>query len=351
MAVAEQTLPKGARDATGIDLLSRPRSPLGDAWRSLLHHRMAVTGGCFVILLALVAVFADYVNPFVLQGHGEVLERLNQTAYAKQTLQDNALRPMSPSANPDLEGFVYWAGADSLGRDLLSRTLYGARVSLSVALVASLVSLIIGLSYGLTSGYFGGRTDELMMRLVDFLYGLPIVIVVILMQVYFKAMARRGGDGGFVGMVLDINASMGGMLFVFIAIGALNWIGMARIARGQTLSYKQKEFVEAARATGSRSPRILFGHLMPNILGPCIVQETLQIPGYILLEAFLSFIGLGVDAPTPSWGIMVNEGFLALRSSPHIILVPATALVLTVLSFNFLGDGLRDAFDPRSRGV
>lgn len=351
VAVAKQTITRTSRDASGIDLVSRPRSPLGDAWRSLLHHRIAVASGCFVILLGLIAISADYLNPFVLQGYSDVLDRLNQPAFAKQTLQDNAVPPMTPSANPDLEGFVYWVGADSLGRDLVSRTMYGARVSLAVAVTAALVSLIIGLAYGLTSGYFGGRIDELMMRFVDFLYGLPIIIVVILMQVYFKAMARRGADEGFVGTILSINAAMGGMLFVFIAIGALNWIGMARIARGQTLSYKQKEFVEAARATGSRPPRILFSHLLPNILGPCIVQETLQIPGYILLEATLSFIGLGVDPPTPSWGIMINEGFLALRSAPHIILVPATALVLTVLSFNFLGDGLRDAFDPRQRGV
>jgi oligopeptide transport system permease protein len=134
-------------------------------------------------------------------------------------------------------------------------------------------------------------------------------------------------------------------------MGALNWIGMARIARGQTLSYKQKEFVEAARAVGASTPRIISRHLLPNILGPCIVQETLQIPGYILLEAFLSFIGLGVNPPTPSWGIMIQEGYQALRSNPHIIFVPAGALFLTVLAFNFLGDGLRDAFDPRLRGT
>jgi len=351
VVVAEQSLGKTSHSAADVTLVSRPRSPLGDAWRSLLHHRLAVISGGFIIVLGLIAIFAGILNPFVLQGYGDVLEQFNQPAYAKQTLQDNALPPMSESANPSLEGFVYWAGADSLGRDLLTRTIYGARVSLAVALTAAMVSLIIGLAYGLTAGYFGGRVDEMMMRFVDFLYGLPIIIVVILMQVYFKAMARRGGYEGFVGMILEWNSAMGGMLFVFIAIGALNWIGMARIARGQTLSYKQKEFVEAARATGSRPPRILFSHLLPNILGPCIVQETLQIPGYILLEALLSFIGLGVDAPTPSWGIMVNEGFLALRSSPHIILVPAGALVLTVLAFNFLGDGLRDAFDPRQRGV
>ena len=340
-----------ALDPNAAFLKSKPRSPLGDAMRSLLHHRMAIAGAVFIAILALIAIFAHLLNPFVFQGFGPVLEATNQPAFAKQTLIDNYSPPMSQSRNPDLEGFVYYAGADQLGRDILTRTMYGARISLSVALVAALVSLIIGVAYGLTSGYFGGRTDEMMMRFVDFLYGLPIVIVVILMQVYFKALARSGEATGISGFILDINASMGGLFFVFVAIGALNWIGMARIARGQTLSYKKKEFVEAARATGSGSQRILFSHLMPNILGPCIVQETLQIPGYILLEAFLSFIGLGVDAPTPSWGIMINEGFQALRSAPHIILVPAAALTLTVLAFNFLGDGLRDAFDPRLRGT
>jgi len=324
---------------------------MGDAMRSLLHHRLAVSSIVFILVLALIAILAGLINPYVLQGYSDALVATNQAPFAKQTLQDNYARPMTESKNPDLQGFVYYTGADNLGRDILTRTIYGARISLSVALVAALVSLVIGIAYGLTSGYLGGRVDEIMMRFVDFLYGLPIVIVVILMQVYFKAVARRGDASGIVGVILDANAAMGGMLFVFIAIGALNWIGMARIARGQTLSYKQKEFVEAARATGSGSRRILFNHLMPNILGPCIVQETLQIPGYILLEAFLSFIGLGVDAPTPSWGIMINEGFQALRSAPHIILVPATALSLTVLAFNFLGDGLRDAFDPRQRGV
>lgn len=324
---------------------------MGDAWRALLHHKLAVASAIFIILLAFVAIFADYLNPYVMQGYGDVLEATNQPAYAKQTLQDNAAPPLSESKNPQLEGFIYWLGADSLGRDLLTRVMYGARVSLAVAVVAATVSLVIGIAYGLSSGYFGGRTDELMMRIVDFLYGLPIIIVVILMQVYFTAVARRGADAtGFVGAVLSVNEAMGGLLFVFIAIGALNWIGMARVARGQTLSYKQKEFVEAARSTGSNSSRILYVHLMPNILGPCIVQETLAIPGYILLEAFLSFIGLGVDAPTPSWGIMINEGFVALRSSPHIIFAPAIALTLTVLAFNFVGDGLRDAFDPRLRG-
>jgi oligopeptide transport system permease protein len=323
------------------------RSLWSDAWRRLLHHKMAVASMIFIILLTLVAIFADYVNPFVLQGYGDVIAASNQPAYAYQSLTDNSAKPMAYSTNPALDGFRYWLGADSLGRDLVTRVMYGARVSLAVAIVAATVSLVIGVVYGLISGFSGGRLDELMMRVVDFLYGLPIIIVVILLQVYFKAIARRGDASGFVGALLDVNAAMGGLLFIFIAIGALNWIGMARIARGQALSYKQKEFVEAARAIGGGHSRIIFRHLLPNILGPCIVQETLQIPGYISLEAFLSFIGLGVDAPTPSWGIMINEGFQALRSNPHIVLVPGIALTLTVLAFNFLGDGLRDAFDPK----
>jgi oligopeptide transport system permease protein len=189
-----------------------------------------------------------------------------------------------------------------------------------------------------------------MMRVVDFLYGLPVIIVVILLQVYFKALGRREAATGLSALLIKADLAMGGLLFIFIAIGALNWIGMARIARGQTLSYKEKDFVMAARAVGVGPIGIIFRHVLPNILGPCVVQETLLIPGYILLEAFLSFIGLGVNPPTPSWGIMIQDGYQAIRSNPHVLLGPASALTLTVLAFNFLGDGLRDAFDPVLRG-
>jgi oligopeptide transport system permease protein len=319
MAVMERAAPAALPER-------KERSPWADAFYQLRQNRIAVISIAFIGLLVLLAVFADVITPY---------------DYARNHLMDNYALP----------GAKYWFGADNLGRDIFTRTIYGTRVSVSVAVVAATVSLGIGLVYGIISGYLGGRADELMMRFVDFLYGLPIIIVVILLQVYFKAIARRGEATGFFGVLISLNKAMGGMLFIFIAIGALNWIGMARIARGQTLSYKEKEFVEAARSIGAGPFRIIFRHLLPNVLGPCIVQETLQIPGYILTEAFLSFIGLGVDAPTPSWGIMIQEGYQALRSYPHVIVAPAAALTLTVLAFNFLGDGLRDAFDPRLRGT
>lgn len=343
MAVAEQASKPLAAPQR------KERTPLGDAIQQLLNNKVAVGGLLFIVLLILSAIFADYLNAYRLQGFQAELDRTNQKAYAKQTLQDNNALPGQESKNPNLEGFVYWWGADNLGRDIYSRTLYGTRVSIAVALVAGTVSLIVGIVYGLVAGFAGGRVDDLMMRVVDFLYGLPLLIVVILLQVYFKSMQRQGDTGGLIGWILNIDQAMGGMFFVFVVLGALSWLSMARIARGQTLSIKKKEFVEAARATGVRTPRIIFKQILPNILGPCIVQETLNVPGYILTEAFLSFIGLGVNAPTPSWGIMINEAFQGLRSYPHGLIPPAVALTVTVLAFNFLGDGLRDAFDPRLR--
>jgi oligopeptide transport system permease protein len=328
----------------------RERSPLSDAMYQLSKNKVAVVSLIFIVLLIVAAILAYYLNAYYLQGYQEVLERTNQTAYSKQTLQDNNALPGAESGNPLLEGFTYWFGADNLGRDIYSRTLYGARISLSVAIVAATVSLIIGVVYGMFAGFVGGRVDDLMMRIVDFLYGLPVLIVVILMQVYFKSLSRRGGgEEGLVGWLLQIDQAMGGLFFVFVAIGAVNWLAMARVARGQTLSVRNKEYVEAARAIGVSNTGIVFKQILPNIIGPCIVQETLQIPGYILFEAFLSFIGLGVNAPTPSWGIMINEAYQGLRSYPHQLFPPAVALTLTVLAFNFLGDGLRDAFDPRLR--
>ena len=326
-------------------IVRKPRSPLQDAWLILLQNKIAVSSGIFLLLLVLAAIFAPLITP---QGIDE------------QSLKENYKPPyliyvirsaLGRTTEPYPEGTRFWFGADRFGRDVYTRTIYGARVSLSVAVSGALVSLAIGLIYGLISGYFGGTVDLIMMRIVDILYGFPTLIFVILLQVYFKAVASRGAGGIIAAPVVALDQKMGGMLFIFIAIGALNWIGMARIARGQVLSVKEMEFVEGARSIGASDMRIVFRHLLPNILGPCIVSETMAIPGYIFYEAFLSFIGLGVNAPTPSWGIMVNEGYRAMRSHPHILVFPALALVLTTLAFNFLGDGLRDAFDPRMKGT
>lgn len=326
---------------TGITQVRKERSLLEESFIRLLRNKLAVASAVFIILLVLVAIFANFVAP-----HG----------YAQQDLIANNVMPewMLVLLPEGAENYVnisdtYPLSADHLGRDLLSRTIYGARVSLTIAFVAATVSFVVGTVYGMISGYLGGRVDSIMMRIVDFLYAFPFLVVVILLQTYFKALARRGGQGGIGSMFINLNNEMGGMMFLFIAIGLINWLGMARIARGQVLAYKQKEFVEAANAVGASDARILLRHMLPNILGPLIVYETLQIPGYIFTEAFLSFIGLGVDPPTPSWGIMISEAVVGLRSYPNQTLIPAFALSLTTLAFNFLGDGLRDAFDPRMK--
>lgn len=324
------------------------RSPLGDAWREFRRNPVAMAGAIFIILVVVVAIIAPLITPYHFSTQN--------TAYSRE-------KPLTPYiittdylpkchwAGTPLQQLctVFWAGSDGLGRDLWSRTIYGTRVSLAVAVVAATVSLAIGVVYGTLSGFAGGRVDDIMMRIVDFLYAVPVLVMVILMQVYFKALSRQGATG-VMGLLISWNKAMGGLLFLFIALGTLNWIGMARLARGQVLSYKEKEFVEAAHAIGASNSRIIFRHLMPNIIGPLLVAESLAIPGYIFTEAFLSFIGLGVDPPTPSWGAMINEGYQGIRSNPHLVLVPGAALTLLTLAFNFMGDGLRDAIDPRVRG-
>lgn len=327
MAVAELTPEE--------TIVRRERSLWEESFIRLVRNKIAVVSAIFIILLTLSAVFAHLITPF----HYATQDLLSNSAVPEWMLfllPENAENYATITAKFPL-------GADHLGRDLLSRTLYGARVSLGFAFVASLVSLIIGTIYGMVSGYVGGAIDDFMMRVVDFLYAFPFLVVVILLQTYFKALERRGGAS----FIFDLNDSMGGMFFLFIAIGLIDWIGMARIARGQVLQYKRMEFVEAAHAVGASDTRVVMKHLLPNILGPLIVAESLNIPSYIFLEAFLSFIGLGVNAPTPSWGIMISEAVQGLRSFPNQVLVPALALSLTTLAFNFLGDGMRDALDPR----
>ena len=319
----------------------KQRSLWAEAFSRLLKNKIAVISGVFIIVLIFIALFADVVAPH---------DFAEQDLLANYAVSEWMIFMLPEGAeNYARISDAYPLAADHLGRDILSRVIYGARVSLAIAFVGSGVSLFVGIIFGMISGYLGGRVDSLMMRLVDFLYAFPFLVVVILLQTYFKAIARRGSGEGIGQTFINMNNEMGGLLFLFIAIGLINWLGMARIARGQVLSYKKKEFVEAAHAVGANDTRILVKHLFPNILGPLIVAETLAIPGYIFTEAFLSFIGLGVNAPTPSWGIMISEAVPALRSYPNQILIPAVALSLTTLAFNFLGDGLRDAFDPRQK--
>ena len=336
-------------DAKG-NKVERGRSPAADAFREFRRNKVAVAGMIFVIIeitIALLApiltpynyrtqnVFANYRKP--LTGYDIVETRLNDDCHWAGT-------PFEWGCT------VYLAGSDALGRDLWSRVIYGSRVSLSVAIVASMVSLVIGIFMGVLSGYAGGWVDNLIMRVVDFLYAVPLLPLIILVSVYFKALGNSGEQPGITGFILQIDQLTGGLFLVFLVIGVLNWIGLARLARGQVLSYKRKEFVEAAYAMGASHSRIMFRHLLPNIIGTLLIAESLAILGYIFLEAALSFIGLGVNPPTPSWGAMINEGYQGIRSNAYLVLIPGLALVVTTLAFNFMGDGLRDAFDPRQRG-
>ncbi|MFH1484734.1 MAG: ABC transporter permease [Chloroflexota bacterium] len=296
----------------------------GDALRRLLKNRLAIVGGATVSLFILAAFFA----PFVAPKH-----------YDEESFQDNYAPP----------GGKYVMGADFMGRDVLSRIIYGARVSLTVGIVGATMSMLIGVAYGSIAGYYGGKLDNAMMRFVDLMYAFPTLLLIILIMVYFRSVAASGQAEGLIKVLRAIDTSMGGLFFIFIGIGVTAWMTMARLVRGMVLSLKEKEFVQAARAVGASEARIIAFHLLPNFVGPVVVAETLNMPTYILYEAFLSFIGLGVNPPTPSWGAMINEGMQGMRSYPHLVLFPGLALALTLLSFNFLGDGLRDALDPKMR--
>lgn len=282
----------------------RPRGLWSDAWAALRHNRAA--SAAFWILAAMTALVL--IGPEFLPFTYE------------QTDWDHIAMPPSLAS-----GHLF--GTDSLGRDLLVRTLWGGRISLLVALVATAVSLVIGVTYGAIAGYVGGKLDQLMMRAVDILYALPFMFLVILLMVLFGR----------------------NLVLIFVAIGAINWLDMARIVRGQTLSLKHREFVEAARAGGVPTARIIRRHIVPNLLGVVVVYVTLTIPHVILVESFLSFLGLGVQEPMTSWGALVNEGAQELETSWWMIVFPSLFLALTLFCFNFLGDGLRDALDPRDR--
>jgi oligopeptide transport system permease protein len=322
-----------------------------DAWRRLIRNRAAVAGGIIVVLLVVVAVLASQVAPYH-YAQGDSIEAYTVPNWLVKVLPGNIESYATLSGK-----FLF--GADYLGRDLLSRLIYGTRVSLPVGFIGATTALIIGLVYGCISGYYGGRIDNIMMRIVDILYAFPTTLLIILMMAFFKSTFARVEPGSLahtfnaVNDVVDraLGLHGGGMLFIFLGIGMTAWMGMARLARGQILSLKEKEFIEAAHMIGAGDIRIIIRHILPNIIGPCIVSQTLDIPIYINYEVFLSFIGLGVDPPTPSWGAMIADGSRAIRSYPHMVLFPALALAITMFSFNFLGDGLRDALDPKMKGT
>jgi oligopeptide transport system permease protein len=280
------------------------RSPGEDAWHRLLKNRAAVYSAFIMVAMVLLVVF----GPMLISWE------------ADYTDWDYTSSP------PSIES-GHWFGTDAVGRDILVRTLEGGRISLLVGLVATVVSLLIGVSYGVTAGYFGGVTDRVMMRAVDIVYALPFMFFVILLMVVF---GRH-------------------ILLIFVAIGAVNWLDMARIVRGQTLSLKNAEFIEAARACGVQDWDIIRRHIVPNLLGVVMVYVTLTIPQVILIESFLSFLGLGVQEPMSSWGALVSDGAQDMESAPWTLVVPSVFLTITLYCFNYIGDGLRDALDPKDR--
>lgn len=273
-----------------------------DAWLRLKKDKMAMAGLCFIVFLMLLAL----IGPM-----------FSSIGYADQDFNN-------VNAGPSYE---HWFGTDSLGRDLFIRVLYGARISLSIGLIASLINLVIGVLYGGISGLMGGKVDRIMMNIVDVLYSVPTLLYVILLMVVFKP----------------------GLLNIFIALGISYWLQMARIVRGQVLSIKEQEFVLAAISMGASKWRLLTKHLIPNAVGAIVVSWSLSIPDAIFTEAFLSFIGLGVSAPMASWGVLASEGINSMRGYPFQLFFPAAAISMTMLAFNFLSDGLRDALDPKMR--
>jgi ABC-type dipeptide/oligopeptide/nickel transport system permease subunit len=284
------------------------------------RHKMAVVGAVFLALVVLVAAAAPTLTPY----------RFDR--------QDLFATYHSPTPR-------HWVGTDSLGRDVFSRLMYGARVSMSVGVMTLLLVLAIGVPMGLTAGYFGGTFDLLLMRLVDVIYAIPYLLLVVLLQTFFTAFLPTVRAGPLV-WLHALNRSTNGVAAIVMALSLIGWLDVARIVRGQVLALRHREFVQGARSLGAADAHIMVSHLLPNIAAPIIVMATLLIPNFIIAEAGLSFLGLGVQPPLPSWGTMIAEGIDSIESYPRLVIAPALILAATLLSLNFVGDGLRDALDP-----
>ena len=293
-----------------------------DAWRRLQRNRLAMAG---LVSVGVIVAAALAGPPLIAATTGYTYDYIPSQA--------DLIRSFPPFSAPDGSfSMSHPMGTDSSGRDILARVLLGGRISLMVGIISTLVSLIIGLAYGATAGYLGGHIDDVMMRIVDVLYAIPYMMIVIVLLAFF------GGQ-----------SPLGQLFLLFVALGAVSWLTMARIVRGQVLSLRNREFVLAARAGGVSTARIIFRHLVPNTIGPVIVYATLTVPSVMLQEAFLSFLGLGVQAPLASWGSLAKDGIQNIAVFPWQLLFPGVTMAVTLVSLNFLGDGLRDALDPQTR--
>jgi oligopeptide transport system permease protein len=315
------TITTSAAQQRSIDanlLARKQRSLWQDAWWRLRRNKAAMLGIGIITLTAICAIFAPIIAPY------------------DPTLQDTKVNNMDPFwVSSIYHNSRFLLGSDELGRDILSRLIWSARISLIVGLVPTAIVFSVGVSLGLIAGYVGGWLDNLLMRFTDIIYAFPDLLFVIIIMATLRST--------WLG---DI---MGGLVLIFVALAVVNWVGLARLVRGQVLSLKEKEFIEAARATGVPTKRILFRHLFPNALAPVIVSLAFAIPGAMLAESVLSFLGIGIRPPTATWGVMINEGFAVFSQSPWPVLLPAVCISVVMLAFTFLGDGLRDALDPRMK--
>jgi len=312
----DSTVTQGVLPARPVEGRRRYRRALARFQR----HKMAVVGAAFLACVVLISAAAPALTPY---------------RFDRQDL----FATYNPPAARHL------VGTDSLGRDVLSRLMYGARVSMSVGVTTLLVVLAIGVPVGLTAGYLGGTFDLLLMRLVDVVYAIPYLLLVVLLQTFFTAFLPTVHRGPLV-WLNTLNHNTGGIAAIVLALSLIGWLDVARIVRGQVLGLRPREFVQAARSLGAADRHIMWAHLLPNVTAPIIVMATVLIPNFIIAEAGLSFLGLGVQPPLPSWGIMIAEGIDSIESYPRLVIAPALVLAATLLSLNFVGDGLRDALDP-----
>jgi len=284
-----------------------------EAWIQLKKNRVATVSLGVILIICLIAVLAPWISPF---------------PFDEQYLDKVLIAP----------DWHHWLGTDALGRDMLSRLIYGARISMAVGVITAFISFIIGTAYGAVSGWFGGRVDAVLMRFVDILNSIPSLVLLILVKLVFDSVN------------IIHNQELKALTGMLLALSLVSWVELARVVRGQVLQVKQMAYVEAARSMGASSWRMVVQHILPNIAGPVIVLLTFQIPSNILSESFLSFLGLGLQPPFSSWGVLANDGWRSIKSYPHLMISPGIAIFVAMLAFNLLGDGIRDAVDPQMRG-